>query len=73
MSNTVSLEQTIEGESRIPDGLSDSSFTVLVPDRFMSVDNRTPQNIEPNTRIATYTVVQSGINDKKRRASRRIT
>jgi len=64
MQNSITLEQTIEGESRIPDGLSDTSFTVLVPDRFLSVDNRTPQNISPNTRIATYTVVQSGLNSK---------
>ena len=62
--NSVTLEQNIEGESRIPDGLSDTSFTVQVPDRFVSVDNRTPQNVEPNTRIATYTVVQSALNDK---------
>ena len=65
VSNSVTLEQTIEGESRVPDGLSDTSFTAFVPDRFLSVDGRKPQNIEPNTRIATYTVVQSGLDPQK--------
>ena len=36
-SRRVVFEQTIEGETRIPDGVSDTSFTVEVPDRFISV------------------------------------
>lgn len=65
VTNTVTLQQTIEGESRVPDGLSDTSFTVLIPDRFISVDGRKPQNVEPNTRVATYTVVQTSLDPQK--------
>lgn len=60
----ITVEQTIQGEARIPDGLSDTSFTVFVPDRFLQITSRTPQNIEPNTRIATYTVVQHRLSGK---------
>ena len=63
-SRRVVFEQTIEGETRIPDGVSDTSFTVEVPDRFISVSERTPFNIEASTRIASYTV-QSGVPNEK--------
>lgn len=59
-SRRVVFEQSIEGETRIPDGVSDTSFTVEVPDRFISVSERTPFNIEASTRIASYTV-QAGV------------
>jgi len=63
-SRRVVFEQTIEGETRIPDGVSDTSFTVEVPDRFVSVSERTAFNIEASTRIASYTV-QSGVPNEK--------
>jgi len=63
-SRRVVFEQNIEGETRIPDGVSDTSFTVEVPDRFVSVRERTPFNIEASTRIASYTV-QSGVPNEK--------
>lgn len=63
-SRRVVFEQTIEGETRIPDGVSDTSFTVEVPDRFLSVTERTPFNIEASTRIASYTV-QAGVPNEK--------
>ena len=63
-SRRVVFEQTIEGETRIPDGVSDTSFTVEVPDRFISVSERTAFNIEASTRIASYTV-QSGVPNEK--------
>ncbi len=63
-SRRVNFEQTIEGETRIPDGVSDTSFTVEVPDRFISVTERTPFNIEASTRIASYTV-QAGVPNEK--------
>lgn len=60
----VVFEQTIEGETKIPDGVSDTSFTVTVPDRFISVQNKTPFNIESSTRVASYTVQRTSTNTK---------
>jgi len=54
--NTVSVEQTIEGETRIPDGVSDSTFTLQVPDRFLAVQGRTEISVEATTRIASYDI-----------------
>ena len=60
----VVFEQTIEGETKIPDGVSDTSFTVTVPDRFISVQGKTPFNIESSTRVASYTVQRTSTNTK---------
>ncbi len=54
---TVRVEQQIQGEQRIPDGMSDTSYTIQIPDRFLSVIGKLPINVEPNTRIATYSLV----------------
>jgi hypothetical protein len=59
---TVTVEQTITGETSVPDGVSDSSFTILVPDRFLSVQGRTEISIESTTRIASYAIVRDGVN-----------
>lgn len=64
-SRRVRLEQIIEGETSIPDGVSDTSFTVLVPDRFLLIRGRTPYNVESSTRIASYTL-QSGSSKNRR-------
>lgn len=53
---TINLEQDIQGESKIPDGMIDNTFTVLVPDRFLYVENGTKLSVEPNSRIATYVI-----------------
>ena len=37
----ITLEQSIQGESRIPDGMSDTSYTVQIPDRFLTVVGKT--------------------------------
>ena len=55
----ITLEQSIQGESRIPDGMSDTSYTVQIPDRFLTVVGKLPSNVEPNTRIASYSLVGS--------------
>jgi len=54
---TIEVEQTIQGEQRIPDGMSDTSYTIQIPDRFLFVNGKLPVNVEPNTRIATYNIV----------------
>jgi len=60
--NTVSVEQTISGETTIPDGVSDTTFTILAPDRFISVQGRTEISVESSTRIASYSVTRSDTN-----------
>ena len=62
--NSVTLEQQITGEGSVPAGLSDTSYTVQIPDRFLTVSGRSPQNVEPNTRIATYTVIGASGGEK---------
>ena len=57
--NAVTVEQTITGETNIPDGVSDTTFTILVPDRFLSVQGKTEISIESTTRIASYSVTRS--------------
>jgi len=63
-SREVVFEQTIEGETRIPEGVSDTSFIVMTPDRFLAVEGRSPFNIESTTRISSYLVEQTGVNNK---------
>ena len=61
--NVVTLEQTIEGETKIPDGVSDTTFTLEVPDRFLAVQGRDDISIEATTRIASYDISRSDTND----------
>ena len=55
---TVNAEQRIDADTRVPDGTSDVTFTVFVPDRFLTISGKSPLQIEPNTRIASYNVVR---------------
>ena len=59
-SNTVSVEQRID-DSRVPDGTSDVTFTVFVPDRFLTIGGATPLQIEPNSRIASYNISRNSV------------
>jgi len=52
---TVNVKQTIQGNTKIPDGMIDQTFTLFVPDRFLKLSgNKSPLQIEPTTRIASY-------------------
>ena len=53
---TLTVQQKIEGQAQLPDGVADTTFTVLVPDRFLYIPQRSDIGIEPTTRIATYSV-----------------
>ena len=53
---TVNVQQTIQGSIRIPDGASDPSFTVFVPDRFFLIPAKSYYSIDPTTRVAQYNV-----------------
>ena len=61
-SNEVTIEQTIQGETDVPDGVSDTTFTVLVPDRFLTIQDKTEVSIEATTRTAYYIVTRWGVN-----------
>ena len=63
-SRELSLEQTIEGQALIPDGLSDSTFSVQIPDRFVRLENSSQGfiSLTPNSRIATYKLVSTDSN-----------
>ena len=62
-SRGLTVEQQIEGESRIPDGLSDSTFSIQLPDRFLRLANQNQGfvSLTPNSRIATYKVTATDI------------
>jgi len=57
--NTIKVQQTIQGNIRIPDGASDQSFTIFVPDRFLLVPAKSYLSVDPTSRVAQYHV-QSG-------------
>ena len=59
-SRDVKVEQRTEDDSIIPDGTSDVTFTVLVPDRFLSISGKTALQVEPNSRVASYSIVRNG-------------
>lgn len=61
---TVSVEQRIDSETRIPDGTSDVTFTVFVPDRFLTISNKAPLQIESTTRTASYHITRGSITEK---------
>lgn len=67
-SATITLRQQIAGNANqaIPEGLSDNSFTLKIPSRFLSVQNGGPYSlldVTPNTRIATHKVIAAGRED----------
>jgi len=57
---SVSLEQTMTGGRSIPDGAIDSSFTIIVPDRFVNLPDRSFFAIDEISRMASYTLVAGG-------------
>lgn len=73
VSNTVQVEQVIEGETKIPDGVRDSSFTLLVPDRFVKVQGKDSISIEATTRIASYSIESSQTATDKNGATAKFT
>lgn len=52
--NTINVQQLIQGNIRVPDGTSDQSFSVFVPDRFLLVPGKSFLSIDPTTRVALY-------------------
>jgi len=55
----VRVVQKIDAQTRIPDGTGDVMFTVFVPDRFLTIRDHTPLQVEPTSRIASYNIVRS--------------
>jgi len=55
----VKVIQKIDAQTRIPDGTGDVMFTVFVPDRFITIKDHTPLQVEPTSRIASYNIVRS--------------
>jgi len=60
----VKVEQLIDSETRIPDGTSDVTFSVFVPDRFLIIPGSSALQIEAITRIASYNLVRKKITSK---------
>jgi len=58
-SNIINVEQRIDSETKIPDGTSDVTFTVFVPDRFLTIQGKSALQVESMTRIASYNIVRS--------------
>ena len=62
-SRTINVQQTIQGETRIPDGTSDQTFTIFVSDRFFLIQNKSAMQVEPTTRIASYNLSRGSVNN----------
>lgn len=58
---SVQINQTIDGQTKIPDGTADQTFTIFVPDRFLEIPGKVPLQIEPTTKIASYNLSRTGI------------
>ncbi len=58
----ITVKQTINSNITMPDGTSDVTFSIFVPDRFLSLDGQYLQ-LEPTTRIATYNKVRTSSTD----------
>lgn len=56
-STNISLVESIPGNTAIPPGASDSTYTVLVSDRFLNVDNKAPIYKIESTKITGYSVL----------------
>lgn len=55
----IRLQQTIDS-GVIPDGAVDSSFTLIVPDRFIKVPGADPNALDEITRMASYDIIAAG-------------
>ena len=53
-SRTVEVVQQIDGQSVIPDGTADVSFSIFVPDRFLYVNGSPSLEVSTINRVATY-------------------
>ena len=53
-SNEMTINQNIAGGAPVPEGVADTTFTIQVPDRFLTVEGRSRISLEPTTRTATY-------------------
>jgi hypothetical protein len=51
---TIQVEQVVAGITSVPEGVADSTFSLQVPDRFVSVGAQVPISLEPSTRVAYY-------------------
>jgi len=64
-SRTLTITQTMAGnvDSSVPDGLADTTFSVLIPDRFLTLTSTAGfVSLTPNSRIATYKVNAQRVN-----------
>ena len=61
--NEMTVNQTIVGQATIPEGVADTTFTVLLPDRFLTLQGRSRISIEATTRTATYGITATGRNN----------
>lgn len=60
---SLTIEQVIASNTRIPDGTADVTFTIFVPDRFLRLVGKSgPLQVDPLTRIATYSQTRTSTN-----------
>ena len=63
---SITVEQTIESQTSLPDGTSDVTFTIQVPDRFLTITALQKLQTEPTTRIATYNQARTSVKNGNR-------
>jgi hypothetical protein len=59
-SATISFEQQINAaQLQVPVGLADGEFVISMSDRFLKLNNREPDTVEPGTKTAYYIIEAS--------------
>jgi len=58
-----SFKQVVTGNEKIPGGVADSTFSIMISDRFLRVSGLSYISIENTTKIATYAKSRTGINN----------
>lgn len=56
---SVLVEQVIQGNEKVPQGVLDTLFTVSVPSKFCTVEGGTQTNVAASTKIATYSITST--------------
>lgn len=55
----ITVAQQVVGQTNVPPGTADVTFTVLIPDRFLQLVNVPSVYVDPQTRIATYSIIKN--------------
>lgn len=56
---SITISQQVVGQTNVPPGTADVTFTVLLPDRFLQLVNVPSVYVDPTSRVATYSIIKN--------------